>query len=352
MLAYGGDRVRSAGDKVILHSAISKGWTPRRAKTAVHAEYPGTAVLWEEQYYEVVTAELLPLGGIRYVLVPWRDDHVIRVSDRYDEESEAARLADYRAAAAQRKKSIGARVAGVLFGHFPAHVQEHLQNELGVMPARMTIISCLPIVGALGVCAYLTADAALAEEPSPVPIWLAILLLPLMLESGVRFLVAMQQNRGMGSLLGTIAYVLFWYATPAKKKWPSPFEPGRGHELFTLPPPDDVVLRDKLEMRSTWMTLLTPAEQTHLAERYGYDYRSHAYGLTWIILIFSAAGAVSSAVKVVDGNGGFSALSSLVIAGLLAVEQVSRLLTLKRGPAGSVLGVLVRPFMRDMLERG
>jgi hypothetical protein len=349
MLPYGGDRVRSAGGKVILHSAISKGWVPRRARTNVHAEYPGTAVLWDEQYFEVVSAELLPRGGIRYVLELWRDDHVIRVFDSYDEATEARRLDDFRAAAAQRKKSVGARFAGVIFGHFPAHVQEHLQNELGVMPARMTILSCIPSVLLLGACAYLTASATLAEVPSPVPVWLMFIAGPLVSESGIRFLVAMQQNRGMGSLLGTLAYVLLWYFTPMGRTWPSPFKPGRGYETFTLPPPADVELRDKLELRGAWLTLLTPAEQHGLAERYGFDYRKHAFGLTWLILICSALGVASSIVKVMD-SGSVVALSSLVVAGVLAIEQVLRLTTLRHRPAGSFLGVLVRPFMRDLLE--
>ena len=351
MVPYGGDRARSAGDKVILHSPISKGWTPRRVKTLVHAEYPGTAVLWDDAYFEVVAADLLPRGGVRYVLEPWRDDHVIRVFDSYDAGTEARRLADFRAAAAQRKKSVGARLAGVIFGHFPVHVQEHLQNELGVMPARMTIVSCIPSVLLLGICIWLTAEAVLREEPSPVPVWLAFLALLLVVESGVRFIVAMQQNRGIASLLGALGYVVFWYLNPRRKHWPSPFDPGRGHKLFTIEPSEEIALRDRIEMRGAWLSLLTPAEQTRLAERFGYDYRRHAFGLAWLILFCSALGVVSSIAKLSE-SASLSALSSTIVAGLLGLEQIGRLAALRRGPAGSVLGVLVRPFMRDLLERG
>ena len=351
MLPYGGDRVRSAGGKIILHSAISKGWAARREKTNVHAEFPGTAVLWDDEYFEVIRVELLPEGGVRYVLVPWRDEHVIRQFDRYDQESEARRIEDFRTAAAQRKKSTGASLAGIVLGHFPQHVQEHLQNELGVSPPRMTIISCLPSVILVGVCAWLGADARLKQIASPVPLLIWILAVPLLFESAIRFMVAMLQNRGIGSMLGYLAYIVFWFVTPNRKKWPSPFDPGRGHKLFTLPPTDEIALQDKLTMRSAWLTLLTPAEQTRLAERYGFDYRKHAFGLTWLILVFSSIGAVSSLVKVAD-SGSLSALSSLIVAGALAIEQVLRLITLQRGPAGSLLGVVVRPFMRDLLERG
>lgn len=349
MQPYGGDRVRSAGGRIILHSAISKGWTARRAKNNVHAEFPGTAVLWDDQYFEVVGADLLPRGGVRYVLEPWRDDHVIRVFDRYDEETEARRLADFRAAAAQRKKSVGAGFAGFLFGHFPVHVQEHLQNELGVVPARMTIASCIPPVILLGICYWFIASARLRQEPSGVPLWLLIILFPMVFESGIRFLVAMQQNRGIGSLLGTIGYVLFWYLTPNRKKWPSPFDPGRGHKTFTLPPSAEIALRDKIELRAAWLSLLSPEEQSRLAERYGYDYRKHAPGLAWLILVCSAVGAVSSAVKVAD-TGSFPAFTSLIVAATLALEQIRRLLIFKHRPAGSLLAPLVRPFLRDLLD--
>ena len=79
MLTHGSDRARQAGDKVILHSAIAKGWTPRVAKTLTSAEHPGTAVLWEEQFYEVIEATPQQSGGVRYVLASWRDDQTIRV---------------------------------------------------------------------------------------------------------------------------------------------------------------------------------------------------------------------------------------------------------------------------------
>lgn len=350
MHPYGGDRVRNAGGKIILQTAIPKGWVARKPK-GVHAEYPGTAVLWDGEYFEVITAERASETAVRYVLEPWRDDHVIRDFQHYDEATEAHRIADHRAAAAQRKKSVLSRLSGIVLGHFPAHVQDHLQNEFGVMPSRMTIASCIPSLVLLGACVWFESEARLERVESPVPFWLGPLALLLVLESAVRFLVAMAQNRGMGSMLGTLGYVIFWYVTPGRAKWPSPFDPGRGYKTFTLPPPDDVALRDSLKMRGPWFTLLTVSEQQRLAERFGYDYRKDAYGLAWLILICSALGAVSSLLKLPEG-GGLSALVSLIVAGALAIEQVRRLGAFKRGPAGSVLGVFVRPFLRRFLEHG
>lgn len=351
MQPYGGDRVRTAGGKILLHSNISKGWKARVAKSTTHSEFPGTAVLWDEQYFEVIAAELLPQGGVRYVLEPWRDDHTIRVFDHYDDATEAKRLDDYRRAKAQQKKSLGARLSGILLGQFPAPVQKHLENELGVSPPAMTLLSCIPSLVLLGVCAWLTASAKLGKGPPPVPFLLWLLAFGLVLESAFRFQVAMMQNRGMGTLFGFVGYTLFWLIMPTRRNWPKPFTAERGDKLFTLPPPDDVALRDSLETRGPLLTLLPKSDQLALAERYGFDYRRHAFGLAWIILGSSAFGVVSSIVKVAD-SGSVSALASLILAGALVIEQIARLAAFKHGPAGSFLSVLVRPFMRSLLERG
>ena len=351
MQAHGADRLRNAGGKIILDSPIPKGWVARKPK-GVHAEYPGTAVMWDDAYFEVVSAGPGAEGGVRYVLEPWRDEHIMRSFQHYDAASEAQRIADHRAAAAQRKKSVLGRLSGMFLGHFPQHVQDHLQNELGLTPTRMTMLSCVPSVLLLGGCVWLYSDARLTRTASPVPFWLWAIAVYLVIDSAVRFLVAMSHGRGIGSLFGTIGYIAFWYALPTRRKWPSPFDPGRGHKLFMLPPPDDVALQDALQIRGPWFTLLTAEEQKRLSTRYGFDHRKHAYGLAWLILVFATLGAVSSFVKVSDGGGGFGPLVSLIVAGGLAVEQIVRLGAFKRGPAGCFLGILARPFLRRFLENG
>src|SRR5688572_25584236 len=166
MHPYGGDRLRNAGGKIILQASLPKGWVARKPK-GVHAEYPGTAVLWDGEYFEVITAERVTETAVRYVLEPWRDEHVIRDFQHYDEATEARRIADHRAAASQRKKSFLSRLSGMFLGHFPTHVQEHLQNELGVTPSRMTIASCIPALLLLGVMVWLYSEAKLQRVPSP-----------------------------------------------------------------------------------------------------------------------------------------------------------------------------------------
>jgi hypothetical protein len=346
MRSYGTDRLRVAGGKVILHSRLAKGWVPRTEKTLTSAEFPGTAVYWDDQYYEVLAADALPVEGVRYVLGPWPDHHAIRDFQHYDEESEARIAEDYKTAARQRKNSIAARLAAMFLGHLPAHVQMHLANELGLFPYRMTLWSVLSVLLATGAMIYISVDTFMRGVANPIPDSILMFASFMIAEAVFRFFVAMSQQRAMGSILGIVVYLFIWLLHPKRQRIPSPFGSAKGEGLMTLPPPPDVDRMDSIEMRAPLLTLLTPAEQTLLAERFGFDYRKHAYGLTWSILACAAIGVASMVPKAPHS---LSALLSLICAGLVVLEQAMRLFAFKRGPAGSVFGALVRPFARDLL---
>jgi hypothetical protein len=348
MRAYGSDRVRETGGRIILHSRLPKGWVPRIERTNTSAQFPGTAILWDGQYLEVISADALPAGGVRYVLAPWRDEHAMRRFEAYDDASEARLLADHQMARRQRKHSAAARLGSMFLGHLPAPVQIHLGNELGVMPHRMTLLSILPVLALAGTCVWIGVSTFMAGEPSPIADSVVMLSMFMLAESVFRYNVAMTQQRGMGSLLGILAYLLVWIANPHRERWPSPFGSARGEKTFMLPPSEEVERADALEMRAPFLTLLTPSEQALLAERFGFDYRRHAYAPAWALLACGAIGIISSLPK---ADASVSGLVSLVVALLLVLEQTLRLLTFKRGPAGSVFGALVRPFARDLLER-
>ena len=59
MTPYGSDRVRVDGERIVLSSRLPKGWTARVERTLTSAEFPGTAVLWDEQYFEVIGADFI-----------------------------------------------------------------------------------------------------------------------------------------------------------------------------------------------------------------------------------------------------------------------------------------------------
>lgn len=338
MLTHGSDRARQAGDKVILQSTIAKGWTPRTPKTLTSAEYPGTAVLWDEQYFEVVEASALPTGGVRYVLMQWREDHTIRTFESYDAASEELRVADHERARRQRRAGFLANLSAAFLGFLPGPVQMHLENELGVRATRMTLLSCTLAMAALGVCIYLQVDARMRHAEPSFPALLLPVLGLLAFESVIRFFVAMSQGRPMGSILGSIAYAIYVPLSGKRDQLPSA-SGGRGYSVAFTPPPEDVAARDALTLKEPLLTLLTPAEQKRLAERVGFDYRRTAFGVAWVIFVGAALGAFTS-----------STLLGMLVAAAVALEQALRLVKLRREPAGSVFGVVVRPFVRDLLK--
>lgn len=349
MQAYGSDRLRWSGEKAILQSPIPKGWRPRIPKTTTSAEHPGTAVQWEDGCYEVVSAEPLAGGGVRYVLAPWPDDAAMRHVERYDAESEAFRIEDHARALRQQRHSLMARLAGVFLGNLPASVQEHLGSELGVSPSRMTLLSAIPPVVLLGVCAYLIGGAMLEQESVPVPLWLLLGAVGLFVDAGIRYHVAMAQGRGMGSLPGVLLYTIVWALAPRRLALVSPFSARGQSTRSALPLPEEQRFADSLTMRAPLATLLSPADQLRLRKECGMNPWLHARPVTWILFLGSAAGVASLAIRVWREPRP-TLLLSFVCALILMVDQIRRLSVMRQKVAGSILAPLVRPFFRDLLD--
>jgi hypothetical protein len=329
MQAYGSDRVRRGdGERVILSSHEPKGWTARVEKTLTSAEFPGTAVLWEERYFEVVRAEPVA-GGVRYILEPWRDHHAMRVTDRYDEESEVLRIEEQRKARLREKHRKSANALALLTGHLPAVAQEQLGRELGILPARITLIS---VVGEYVVVAALLlwlVNGRITNTPRPFAA--VVIFISLGFETTFRFFIAWTQSRPIGSTIGFIVYLLF-NGLPATEK---------GFAVPIPTPSPEVQARDTLTLREPLVTLLPASDQARIAARFAYDYRRLSGPVAIFILVF-AVGGVITAIRT-------NAVPMLIVASFLSIEQIVRLLTLRSGPAGSVFGWFVRPFVRKLL---
>lgn len=347
MHGYGSDRVRPGkGEQRVLFSRFSKSWKARVPKMLTSAEHPGTAVLWDDQYFEVVEAR--PSGeGVRYVLEPWRDHHTIRLSERYDEESEAERERQHRAALTRNKGRKAANLLGILTGHLPAAVQEHLASELGILPTRLTFLSMIIPLTFIGWVVHQAVGRKLNNEP-PVSLVLLLIAGYLGAECGMRLQIVWSQSRPIGSAAGFIAYSIFYLLSPNKARLVKLTEVRRGDALFTLPPPDDVAQRDALTLREPWLTLLSSSDQQKLAQKFGFDHRAQGYKVAAIILVFALAGVWSSLATLEEG--GIGKFISLLVAAVLAGEQIVRLSSMRRGPAGSILGLLVRPFAKKLLR--
>ena len=344
LTARGSDRVRVAGDKIILFARIAKGWIARVPRSHTRSEHPGTAVLWDEHYYEVLNADVMQGGGIRYVLTAWRDDMIFRDFQTYDDAAEARIAADWEAAMRQRKHGKLAWASGMILGHLPAPIQNRIANEYGISAPRMTVISTIPSLVLLGTCVWLYASAKMKMEASPVPVWVWMIAMYSLAESAMRYQVYMSQSRAMGSLPGTIVYAILSLLAPQRFPWPRE----RGAETFTLAPDEDITRLDAVRMRMPLFTLLSPAEQHRLAQRYDFDYREHAYPPAYILLCGALFGVIVEFQRV-RGAGGISAWISFVVAGVLVIEQLVRLATFSRRPAGSVLAPVVRLFVRSYL---
>ncbi len=340
MQAYGSDRVRPGdGEQFVLLSRIPKRWTPRAVKTLTSAEFPGTAVLWEERYFEVVDAEGLPQGGVQYVLEPWRDMHVMRTTDRYDAESEVERLIEYRAQLSRETKRKSANALAMLVGHFPGAVQEELGRELGILATRMTIVSVLSIYAVVIALVLWIVDGIMSGTPRPLPVYLATGYL--FIESSFRFIVAWLIGRPIGSPAGTIGYLLYYFTVADRTRAVSPFAREKGTLVTISETPEERKVSDALLMREALVTLLSPADQARVAERFGYDYRQQSSTIAWIILVFALIGVATAVHR--------GAVISYIAASAVAAEQIYRLLVLRRAPAGSFLGIAARPFVRKFL---
>lgn len=340
MHAYGSDRVRpGVGEQFVLLSRFPKQWTARAVKTLTTAEFPGTAVLWEERYFEVVDVEALPRGGVRYVLEPWREMHIMRTTDRYDPDREAVRLEEWRNLHERETKRKSAKALALLTGHLPSVVQEDLGRELGILPARLTIVSALGVYAVVTAMVLWIVSGIIEQRPKPLPIF--IITGYLFVESTFRFAVAWLGGRSIGSAAGMLGYLLYYYTVADRARAVSPFAREKGTLTPISEASEERAASDELLMRESLVTLLNPADQARVSARFGYDYRRQSRFIAAVILVFSLLGIATSI-----HNG---ALVSFLIAAGLAGEQLYRLMVLGRRPAGSVLGVLARPFVRKLL---
>jgi hypothetical protein len=220
MRPFGSDRVERAPEGAyLLICSISKGWSPRRRKTLTSPEYPGTAVRWEGDLFEVVEAVAQSSGGIGYRLAPWQRRHTIRSVSTYDAEAESAREREQalrRGALRKRRASI---LLAPLLGHLPGRVQQRMESEFGAPARAMTIASALPllVLGFLGILAFLVASFGGGDSPfSGWPLLPLPVSLFLSVESAVRLGIAFLHGEPLGSVAGAAVYALWsnWHKRP------------------------------------------------------------------------------------------------------------------------------------------
>ncbi len=349
--SLGRDRLAGVREgKVFLACEASKGWRARVPSTATSAQFPGTCVRWEEQLFEVEDLEARADGSVTYTLALWDERHAIRAVATYSPETEAARAAGGRDASRRVEGHRVVLLLAPLLGCLPGGVQERLENEYNVKASWMSCASALPLL-LFGAFSIISARAATFGGPLLLPMPVLVLGQYLFFESAVRLAVALMQVRGIGTLPGTLLYETWCLARrgfdraagrAVSPEQPSPeVQPGEPWEAGD----------DRFRLLEPFLSFLAPEEQTRLQERFGFD------GLKWgrISAIFLLVALGPFALTALLGFFLVPAVPDVLlftVAGGVSIEQILRLRKVARKTlAPSILGVLIRPAARRLLDR-
>lgn len=340
---YGTDRLHQRPDgSVVLLCPFSKGWLPRKPRTNTSPEMPGTAVYWDDEYWEVIREDPGAAGRMSYVLAPMRDNHTIRSFEGYSAHHEAARLEAHERELALQQRSLLGSVFAFALGLLPCDVQRELESEIGVVAERMTMLSTVPFLLFGVFCASRLQIEGLPKPQHPLPPAVVQAGLLLFGEALFRLRSAMA-GQPIGELFVTIPYLLF--VGPFRRK------PVRHVRPQPPAPPTDVVVRDVYSVREPFLAFLSPDEQREMQRIFSFDPIAWGWKTATALLIASAIGVVVGIGKVLQPSHGFISVVSLLGALALAVEQLIRFGALGRGePAGSFLAPLLRPFTRKLFD--
>ncbi len=346
--ALGRDRLGvEAGGRLLLDCVAPKGWRGRSPATPTSTEHPGSAVRWEEAFFEVL--EVRPLGGetVRYVLAPWDDRHAMRVVETYSEDAEAARSLERDDVARRSDRHVYVLLVAPFAGCLPGHVQERLEHDYNVPARLLSLASALPLWVA-GWFSLILLLAASVTGGSSLPTPLLVFGVYLLAESTARLVVCVLQGRPIGTLGGTLLYEAWRHLGRAKalaEGRPVPKEKA----VWDVDPDASRDLLDRYHVLEPAAGLLPVDDQVLLAERFGFDgLRWGKTGAIFLLVMFGplAAASVLGALSVFE----ISDIPKLAVFGGIVAEQVARLRKLAAGRlAPSVLGLLVRPFAGPLL---
>lgn len=331
----------------MFECAVGKSWVARQGGSQTRSEHPGTAIDWQDEVYEVVSVEALAGTAVRYRLAPWVHGHAIRRIERYDEASELARHASRVETHTDSDKRTLAFLFSPILGHLPAAVQKRMEHDFGAPAAIMTAVSAVPplILGVLGVIACLVAAVAGGSEGARGGAVLGIVSAYFFFESSMRlFYSAFFQREPMGSLPGHLAYAIWSLLRGRPASFASTPTATRTAETETA-------LQDRYTMVEPLLALLSPEEQTSLERHFGFDPFKWGRRSSLLILFVAGANVLISMAAFRSGTDVFLDFAALVVGAFFVLEQISRRRRIAAGhPAGSVLGALVRPLARPLIE--
>ena len=361
---YGSDRIETLEDgSVAIRCLFSKGWVQRRPKTPTSAEHPGTAVRWEERFFEVVAIEPSAPAGLRYLLSPWDEKHVFRVVANYDDASEKARAEERRQSNRRQRNWLTTLVLAPLTGLLPGPVQEEMEREFGASGPLLTFISIvLPFFFGsfcfVWLLIVMMAGVQGVDATNQMSRFFSIPVLlfgsGLLLESVIRLVVSVAQQKPIGSVLGVVPYAFYSAVRAMRHRGTPAAEKRLEPELLHAPPDRDAREREREDLYRAMhavLSFLSPGEQMHLVERFGFDPARSGRLTARIVFVGGLVLFLNSLLAFMGGIAGFGSLITLVLGGFLLVEQVNRLRKIAQGmPAPSLLGRLVRPWVLPLFE--
>jgi len=349
----GRDQLRFKDDRFILFSTIPKGWRGREKRGSLKSDFPGTAVLWEGHQYEVVRVTPQK-GGWRYELTEWNDAEAIRVSDSYDAQGEALREKEYKAGIEREAKRKKFLFLTPFLGLLSPPTQRRIEEELGILATRSTLISAATFL-VVGIACLLTFLAAAVDRKAHVetfatsiPTFILLAGAYLFFESLLRLAAGLMMGRPFGSLYGYLGEAIHGLIRGKSQR----SAPEKGNSIKTTAAHPDQVLRDEYAVREPFISLLSAGEQLKFQRAYGFDFVRWGLLSAFAIMVTAAFGLLSGIAGLLNRTFSFGDFVSLLVAGGLIWEQVVRLKKIKKKePAGSVFGVLVRPWIRKVGDR-
>ena len=118
------------------------GWRPRPPRVPSRPDFPGTAVLYQERWFEIVRMEQATAGArVLYHLRPWDETHAIRAPQELSRAAAERATATHRQELRNKRQGSLAGLLIVLVGLLPADVQKRMELRYGINPAIGSLLS-------------------------------------------------------------------------------------------------------------------------------------------------------------------------------------------------------------------
>jgi len=121
--------------------AEKPGWKERVPGTATRATFPGSAVEFENLFFEVRKVEFDPAGRYRYYLSAWDNCYPIRTPITYSVETCLRTAREQKSDRKQNLVRAFFPLLAPLAGLLPAAMQRSIENNVGFPATLMTTLS-------------------------------------------------------------------------------------------------------------------------------------------------------------------------------------------------------------------